>query len=77
MESNLYRLINQQEVEVETNFEVWLRDKRTGNRRSVIVWATSFADAEQIVGDGKFTAQYYNIKHEEIVRIDKEYDSDD
>lgn len=61
---------------MEANYEVWLRDKRTGNRRSIILWATSFADAEALVGDGKLTAQYYNIKDEEIIRIDKEYETD-
>lgn len=59
---------------MESNYEVTLRDKRTGNRRSIILWATSFGDAESLVGDGKLTAQYYNIKDEEIIRIDKEYE---
>lgn len=58
-----------------SNYEVWLRDKRTGNRRSIILWAESFGDAENIAMDGSLTRKWFDIGNEEIVKIDKEYDA--
>lgn len=61
---------------MENNYEVWLRNKRTGNRRSIILWACSFADAEGLAMAGSYTKGWFNIDHEEIFRIDKEYEVD-
>jgi hypothetical protein len=59
-----------------SNYEVWLRDKRTGNRRSIILWAESFADAEAQAMDGSLTRKWFDIGNEEIFKIDKEYETD-
>jgi hypothetical protein len=59
-----------------SNYEVWLRDKRTGNRRSIILWAESFGDAESQAMDGSLTRKWFDIGNEEIFKIDKEYDTD-
>ena len=59
---------------MESNYEVWLRDRRTGNRRSIILWASSFSEAEQLALNGSYTKQWFDIRHEEIFKIDKEYD---
>ena len=62
---------------MEDKYEVWLRDKRTGNRRSIILWAQSFSDAEQLVMFGANTRILFDLtKNEEIIRIDKEYDAE-
>ncbi len=61
---------------MEAYYEVWLRDKRTGNRRSIILWANSFGKAEELVLEGRYTRMNSNITNdEEVGRIDKEYDA--
>jgi hypothetical protein len=57
-----------------TNYEVWLRDKRTGNRRSIMLWASSFGEAEKLAMDGSLTRKWFDIGNEEIFKIDKDYD---
>jgi len=57
-------------------YEVVLRDKRTGNRRSIMVAASCFAEAEAEVTDGTYTRKYFDIGNEEIIRIDKDYETD-
>ena len=59
---------------MENKYEVWLRNKRTGNRRSIILWASSFREAEELVISGAFTRERNVItKDEEIIQIDKAY----
>jgi hypothetical protein len=63
------------------NYEVTLRDKRTGNRRSLFFAGTSFKDVEDQITDGynggdwATSYAYFDAGNEEIIRIDKEYDA--
>ena len=50
------------------NSEVWLRNKRTANRRSIILWADSFSDAEDKAMDGSLTRKWFDPGNEEIIR---------
>ena len=61
--------------EDKSNYEVWLRNRSSGNRRSIILWASSFADAEDQVMNGAMTKEWFDIRNEEIIKIDKEYDA--
>ena len=55
-----------------TNYEVWLRDKRTGNRRSIILWAESFSDAEVKLWMVVSTRKWFDLVTKKSIRIDKD-----